>query len=35
VSVAQAAVTFARDRNIEREAVVDERNLLKDALNRA
>jgi len=34
-AIAQAAVTFARDRNIEREAVVDERNIVKDALNRA
>jgi conjugative relaxase-like TrwC/TraI family protein len=31
---AQAAVTFARDRNFEREAVVDERALLRDALQR-
>jgi hypothetical protein len=28
-------VTFARDRNIEREAVVDERSLLRDALRQA
>jgi len=34
-ALAQAAVTFARDRNYEREAVVDEQTLLKDALNRA
>ncbi len=32
---AQSALTFARDRNIEREAVVDERALMKDALNRS
>ena len=32
---AREAVTFARDRNIEREAVVDERSLLRDALRRA
>jgi conjugative relaxase-like TrwC/TraI family protein len=31
---AQAAVTFARDRNFEREAVVEERALLRDALQR-
>ena len=33
--VAHSAVTFARDRNLEREAVVDERELLKDALQRS
>ena len=32
---AREAVTFARDRNIEREAVTDERSLLRDALRRA
>ena len=32
---AQSAVTFARDRNLEREAVVDERALLGDALKRS
>jgi conjugative relaxase-like TrwC/TraI family protein len=32
---AQAAVTFAKDRNLERDAVVDERALLRDALTRA
>ena len=32
---AQAAVTYARDRNIEREAVVEERLLVRDALKRA
>ena len=32
---AHAAVTFARDRNLEREAVVDERAILKDALARS
>jgi ATP-dependent exoDNAse (exonuclease V) alpha subunit len=32
---AQEAVTYARDRNIEREAVVDERVLLRDALRRS
>ncbi len=34
-AIAQAAVTYARDRNIEREAVVEERFLLRDALKRA
>ena len=29
---AQRAVTFARDRNLEREAVVEERAILRDAL---
>ncbi|MGH9398256.1 MAG: MobF family relaxase [Terriglobia bacterium] len=33
--IAYAALTFARDRNIEREAVVDERSLLRDALGRS
>ena len=32
---AQEAVTFARDRNLEREAVVDERALIRDALRRS
>ena len=32
---AAAAVTYATDRNFEREAVVDERALLRDALNRS
>ncbi len=32
---ASEAVTFARDRNIEREATVEERTLLRDALRRA
>jgi conjugative relaxase-like TrwC/TraI family protein len=32
---AQEAVTYARDRNIEREAVVDERALIRDALRRS
>jgi ATP-dependent exoDNAse (exonuclease V) alpha subunit len=32
---AQSAVTFARDRNLEREAVVDERALIRDALKRS
>jgi hypothetical protein len=32
---ARVAVTFAKDRNLERDAVVDERTLLRDALNRA
>jgi conjugative relaxase-like TrwC/TraI family protein len=32
---AHAAVTFARDRNLEREAVVDERAILRDALARS
>ncbi len=31
---AQGAVTYSRDRNIEREAVVDERELMRDALRR-
>jgi conjugative relaxase-like TrwC/TraI family protein len=31
---AQEAVTYSRDRNIEREAVVDERELMRDALGR-
>jgi conjugative relaxase-like TrwC/TraI family protein len=31
---AREAVTFARDRNFERESVIDERPLLRDALNR-
>ncbi len=32
---AAAAVTYARDRNFEREAVVDDRALVRDALNRS
>jgi len=32
---AQSAVTFARDRNVEREAVVHERALMRDALKRS
>ena len=32
---AREAVTYARDRNIEREAVVDERTLIRDALRRS
>jgi ATP-dependent exoDNAse (exonuclease V) alpha subunit len=32
---AQEAVTYARDKNIEREAVVDERRLIRDALRRS
>lgn len=34
-SRAREAVTFARDRNIEREAVVDERAFIRDALRRS
>jgi conjugative relaxase-like TrwC/TraI family protein len=33
--VARGAVTFARDRNLEREAVVEERAILRDALQRS
>jgi conjugative relaxase-like TrwC/TraI family protein len=33
--VAHRAVTFARDRNLEREAVVEERAILRDALQRS
>ena len=33
--IAHSAVTFARERNLEREAVVDERALLADALRRS
>jgi conjugative relaxase-like TrwC/TraI family protein len=33
--VTRTAVTFARDRNLEREAVVDERAILRDALQRS
>jgi conjugative relaxase-like TrwC/TraI family protein len=33
--VARATVTFARDRNLEREAVVEERVILRDALQRS
>jgi hypothetical protein len=32
---ARRAVTFARDRNLEREAVVEERAILRDALQRS
>jgi conjugative relaxase-like TrwC/TraI family protein len=32
---AQAAMTFSKDRNLEREAVVEERELLRDALRRS
>src|SRR5215470_9302086 len=32
---AQSAVTFSRERNLEREAVVEERELLRDALKRS
>src|SRR5947208_2712746 len=32
---AQSAVTFSKERNLEREAVVDERELLRDALRRS
>jgi conjugative relaxase-like TrwC/TraI family protein len=32
---AQSAVSFSRDRNLEREAVADERELLRDALSRS
>src|SRR5438874_350339 len=34
-NVARQAVTFARDRNLEREAVVEERAILRDALQRS
>src|SRR6185437_15437942 len=34
-TTASAAITFARDRNFEREAVVGERGLLRDALRRS
>lgn len=33
--VAQSALTFSRDKNFEREAVVEERDLLRDALRRS
>src|SRR5437667_5845950 len=33
--VTRTAVTFARDRNLEREAVVEERAILRDALQRS
>jgi conjugative relaxase-like TrwC/TraI family protein len=33
--MAQTAMTFSRDRNLEREAVADERSVLKDALKRS
>lgn len=33
--VTRTAVTFARNRNLEREAVVDERSILRDALQRS
>ena len=32
---AQSAVTFSRERNLEREAIVEERDLLRDALRRS
>jgi conjugative relaxase-like TrwC/TraI family protein len=35
VGVERTAVTFARDRNLEREAVVEERAILRDALQRS
>jgi hypothetical protein len=34
-AVARTAVTFARDRNLERDAVVEERAILRDALQRS
>jgi conjugative relaxase-like TrwC/TraI family protein len=34
-TTAQSAVTFSEERNLEREAVVDERELLRDALRRS
>ncbi len=34
-ATAQSAVTFSKERNLEREAVVDERELLRDALRRS
>jgi len=34
-TTAQSAVTFSKERNLEREAVVDERELLRDALKRS
>jgi len=34
-TTAKLAVTFSKDRNLEREAVVDERELLRDALRRS
>jgi conjugative relaxase-like TrwC/TraI family protein len=34
-TTARAAMTFAQDRNLEREAVVDERALMRDALTRS
>jgi len=34
-TTAQSAVTFSKERNLEREAVVDERELLRDALRRS
>src|SRR5438067_7267679 len=34
-ALARTAVSFARDRNLEREAVVDERAILRDALHRS
>ena len=33
--MAQSAVTFSKERNLEREAVVDERDLVRDALRRS
>src|SRR5260370_449153 len=34
-TMTQSAVTFSKERNLEREAVVDERELLRDALRRS
>jgi hypothetical protein len=34
-TVIRSAITYARDRNLEREAVVEERELMRDALNRS
>ena len=31
----ESAVTFSRERNLERQAVVDERDLMRDALRRS
>src|SRR5213076_937572 len=33
--IVQSAMTFSKERNLEREAVVDERELLRDALRRS
>jgi ATP-dependent exoDNAse (exonuclease V) alpha subunit len=35
LKMAQSAVTFSKERNLEREAVVEERDLLRDALRRS